>query len=159
MSLLLLILVLALVWTAVSGALTGLNLVLGIAVALLVTMILRDRVAVPVLTQRLARIVTLTTFFLKELMISAFRVALLVLTPGVGQRLHPAIIAVPLTVTSDAEITLLANLITLTPGTMSVDVSEDNTVLYVHILMLDTREALIEDIAKGFEARIAAVYS
>ena len=62
----------------------------------------------------------------------------MVLTPDLRGSLRPAIVAFPLTVKSDAEITLLANLITLTPGTLSVDVSEDRAVLYVHVLTLDT---------------------
>ncbi|WDR06434.1 Na+/H+ antiporter subunit E [Devosia rhodophyticola] len=159
MSLLLLILVLALIWTAVSGAFSGLNLVLGVTIAMLVTFILRDRVAAPVAMRRLVRIFRLAMFFLKELIISTYRVSILALTPNLGQRLNPAIIAVPLKVTSDAEITLLANLITLTPGTLSVDVSENRAELFVHVLVLDTRAELLADIASGFEARIAAVFA
>ncbi|WDR02724.1 Na+/H+ antiporter subunit E [Devosia algicola] len=139
MSLLLLILVLALIWTAVSGAFSGLNLVLGVTIAMLVTFVLRDRVAPPVAMRRLMRMFRLALFFLKELVISTYRVSMLALSPGVHRRLNPAIIAVPLNVKSDAEITLLANLITLTPGTLSVDVSEDSTVLFVHVLVLDGR--------------------
>jgi len=56
-----------------------------------------------------------------------------VLTPDMKSVLRPAIIAFPLTIKSDAEITLLANLITLTPGTLSVDVSEDRSDLRVFI--------------------------
>ena len=59
--------------------------------------------------------------FVKELILSALKVAWLVLQPRINIR--PAIIAYPLTVTTDAQITLLANMITLTPGTLSVDVS------------------------------------
>jgi len=54
---------------------------------------------------------------------------------------------------------LLANLITLTPGTLSVDVSQDRSLLYVHTLTLSTREALIADIAGGFEAKVREVFA
>ena len=47
-------------------------------------------------------------------------------------RLKPGIFAYPLKVDRDFEITLLANLITLTPGTLSVDVSADRRTLFVH---------------------------
>jgi multicomponent Na+:H+ antiporter subunit E len=71
--------------------------------------------------------------------------------------IRPAIIAYPLTVTTDAQITLLANMITLTPGTLSVDVSDDRKWLYVHAIDVASKEALIGDIAAGFETKILEV--
>ena len=50
-------------------------------------------------------------------------------------------------------------MVTLTPGTLSVDVSEDRSVLYVHALHLVDRETLIAEIATGFEAKIREVYA
>jgi multicomponent Na+:H+ antiporter subunit E len=98
---------------------------------------------------------SLTLLFVKELVLSALRVAWLVVQPGLSIR--PAIIAYPLTVTSDAQITLLANLITLTPGTLSVDVSADKKTLFVHAIDMDSKEALIGSIAAGFERKILEV--
>jgi multicomponent Na+:H+ antiporter subunit E len=69
-------------------------------------------------------------------------------------RLRPAIIAYPLTLSSDAQITLLANMITLTPGTLSVDVSDDRRTLYIHTIDLGDREDLVGQIASGFETRV-----
>lgn len=97
----------------------------------------------------------LLLFFIKELVLSALRVAWLVVQPKL--RLRPAIIAYPLTVTSDAQITLLANMITLTPGTLSVDVSADRRILYIHAIDVADREALVGDIAVGFETRVLGV--
>lgn len=97
----------------------------------------------------------LIVMFAKELVLSALRVAWLAVQPKLV--LRPAIIAYPLTVTSDAQITLLANLITLTPGTLSVDVSTDRRTLFIHAIDMGSREALIGDIAGGFETRILAV--
>ena len=84
--------------------------------------------------------------------------AIIVLTPDLKSALRPAIIAYPLTVKSDAEITLLANMITLTPGTLSIDVAEDRSVIYVHVLQLGDREALVAGIANGFERRIREIF-
>lgn len=72
-------------------------------------------------------------------------------------RLRPAIIAYPLTVRTDAQITLLANMITLTPGTLSIDVSEDRRTLYIHVLDVADHEALINEVAAGFETRVLGV--
>jgi multicomponent Na+:H+ antiporter subunit E len=97
----------------------------------------------------------LILLFVKELILSALRVAWLAVQPRIT--LRPAIVAYPLTVTTDAQITLLANMITLTPGTLSVDVSDDRKWLYVHAIDIESREALIGSIAAGFETRILRV--
>ncbi len=98
---------------------------------------------------------SLALFFFTELLLSALRVAWLVMQPKLT--LRPAIIAYPLTVTSDAQITLLANMITLTPGTLSIDVSADRKTLYVHAIDIESKEALVEAIAGGFETRVLEV--
>ncbi|MBU1304626.1 MAG: Na+/H+ antiporter subunit E, partial [Alphaproteobacteria bacterium] len=135
-----------------------LNLLLGAAIGLLVSLILRRWVANPRVLRRLRRIISLALLFLWELNVSAIRVAIIVLTPNIRSALRPCIVAFPLSVTTDKEITLLANLITLTPGTLSVDVSEDRSVLYVHVLNLTDRDQLIAEIANGFERKVREVF-
>jgi multicomponent Na+:H+ antiporter subunit E len=49
-------------------------------------------------------------------------------------------------------------LITLTPGTLSVDVSDDRKTLYIHVLEMNDREDVIASIKNGFEARIIEVF-
>lgn len=153
------VIVLALVWGAITGTFTGLNLLLGAAIGGVAVLLLRSAFAPPRILRKIGQIASLILLFLYELAASAVRVAIVVLTPSMKADLRPAIIAFPLTVKSDAEITLLANLITLTPGTLSIDVSEDRSVLFVHVLTLSTREALIADIAGGFEAKVREIYS
>jgi multicomponent Na+:H+ antiporter subunit E len=150
---------LALIWAAITGTFTGLNLLLGAAIGGVAVLLLRRAFAPPRILRKIGQIASLMLLFFYELAASAIRVAIVVLTPDMKTALRPAIIAFPLTVKSDAEITLLANLITLTPGTLSIDVSEDRSVLYVHVLTLSTRESLIADIAGGFEARVREIYS
>ncbi|MBL8596292.1 MAG: Na+/H+ antiporter subunit E [Devosia sp.] len=101
------------------------------------------------------RWLSLLVLFVRELIVSALKVAWLALQPRLTIR--PAIIAYPLTVTTDAQITLLANMITLTPGTLSVDVSADRRTLYIHAIDMASKEALIGDIAAGFETKILGV--
>jgi len=94
----------------------------------------------------------LIALFVRELIRSALRVSWLVLQPR--PLLRPGIIAYPLSVTSDRQIVLLANMITLTPGTLSIDVSDDRRTLFIHVLDVVDREALIGQIAAGFETQI-----
>ena len=98
---------------------------------------------------------SLLLLFIRELVMSALKVAWLVVQPKLTIR--PAIIAYPLTVTTDLQITLLANMITLTPGTLSVDVSADRKTLYVHAIDMDSKEGLIGSIAASFERKILEV--
>ena len=98
---------------------------------------------------------SLLVLFLRELIMSAVKVAWLVVQPKLNIR--PAIIAYPLTVTTDLQITLLANMITLTPGTLSVDVSADRKTLYVHVIDMESKEDLIGSIAAGFERKVLEV--
>jgi multicomponent Na+:H+ antiporter subunit E len=154
LSLVLLTIVLALGWAAVTGSFTLPNLLLGALVSVACLFVVRQYVSRPHVLPRALRIVSLGWLFIAELVLSALRVARLVLRPDLNAHIRPAIIAFPLSVTRDAEITLLANLITLTPGTLSVDVSEDRRFLYIHAIHVTDREAFIRDIADGFEARV-----
>ena len=154
MSLALLVLILALGWTAATGALSLPNLLLGMAVGAIGLYVVREHVGQPTLWPRIRRLVALLWLFLRELFISALRVARLVLRPDMDKHLNPAVIAFPLSLTSDAEITLLANMITLTPGTLSVDVSTDGRILYIHALDVTDREAFIAEIRDGFETKV-----
>ncbi|MFA9446906.1 Na+/H+ antiporter subunit E [Egicoccus sp. AB-alg6-2] len=98
------------------------------------------------LVRRLPWIVWAVLVFLWALVLSNVRVAWEVMTPGLG--LTPAIVRVPTNTRTNAETTLLANMITMTPGTLSLEVDEDNRDLYVHTLYYTTRTAFLADIAK-----------
>jgi len=152
------ILALALGWAAMTGNFSPLNLLLGAAVAGLALWFLRVQLSAPRVWRRSVRFARLVGLFFYELLVSAIKVALLVIRPNLSAHLRPAIIAFPLTEKSDAEITLLANMITLTPGTLSIDVSADRRVLYVHVLSLKSRDALINGIAAGFEKQVIEVF-
>lgn len=104
---------------------------------------------------KIARWLELLGFLVKEMILGALGVAWLAVQPKI--RLRPAFVAYPLTVTTDAQITLLANLVTLTPGTLSVDVSGDRRTLLIHALDMADREALIGQIAVGFETKVLGV--
>ncbi|WP_106751941.1 Na+/H+ antiporter subunit E [Pannonibacter carbonis] len=147
---------LALSWAAVTGSFSVVNLAFGFVLGTGVLFMIREQVGGSSYFKRTGRVVGLILLFLKELALSAWRVALLVSRPKLD--VSPGIIAFPLTVERDFEIALLANLITLTPGTLSVDVSEDRKVLYVHCIDLPDPEATIADIRDGFERKIMEAF-
>lgn len=154
----LLAIILALVWAAITANFSLSNLVLGGIVSFSVLWFIRERIAGPQLFRRFWRFSALALLFFYELLLSAVRVAILVLTPNVKSHLKPAIVAFPLTAKTDVQITLLANLITLTPGTLSVDVSQDRKFIYVHAISAPDVDELIKSIASGFEAKIMEAF-
>ncbi len=149
-------LIMALIWTAVTGSFTLLNLGFGFVLSMLVLGLLRERIDGVGYVTRTWRFLSLVLLFLVELMKSAWKVAVMVMSPNMN--LQPGVFAFPLTVKTDFEITLLANLITLTPGTLSVDVSEDRSILYVHAVDCSDVEGTIRDIADGFERKILETF-
>jgi multicomponent Na+:H+ antiporter subunit E len=105
---------------------------------------------------RLVHAVSLAAFFAWELIIANIRVASDVLRPQTSIR--PAIVAVPLDVTSDAEILLLSMLINITPGSVTIDLAADRRTLYVHVMHMTTAEASRHEIKTGFERRVKRVF-
>jgi len=151
MNLFLLNLVLALVWGAVTASFAPGNLLFGFVLGFVSLWLVRDRFNLRNFYRPL-RVLRLVWVFLKELCLSGYRVARDTLSPRLS--FTPSIIAFPLDLKHDAEIMLLANLISLTPGTLSVDVSSDRSTLYIHAMNVDDPAELCRDIKDGFERLI-----
>jgi len=100
-------------------------------------------------------IIGFVLFYVKEILLANLRIAYDVLTPR--HRMKPGIIAVPLDVRTDLEIITLANLITITPGTMSLDISADRRILYVHAMDINDAEKLRRKIKNGIEKKVLEV--
>jgi multicomponent Na+:H+ antiporter subunit E len=143
-------------WTAVSGAFTLPNFALGFAFGLVSIYILREQVGARAYFMRARRIASLFGLFLYELMMSAIKVARMVLSRNMN--LKPGIFAYQTELTNDAQITLLANLITLTPGTLTIDTSDDGRTLYIHAVDCSDIEATKADIRGGFERKIKEAF-
>jgi multicomponent Na+:H+ antiporter subunit E len=94
-------------------------------------------------------------FYVWELILANLRVAYDVLTPK--PRIRPGVLAIPLQAKTDAEITMLANLITLTPGSVSLDVSSDRRFLYLHAMYIADVEKYRESIKEQMERRVLEV--
>lgn len=91
-------------------------------------------------------LVVFIAYFLYELVLANLRVALEVLTPT--HHMQAAIVRVQTETRTDLELTSLANAITMTPGTLSLEVDSVTHDLYVHTLYLHSRAAFAADIAR-----------
>lgn len=69
-------------------------------------------------------------------------------------KLEPAVVAVPLTVISDIEITMLATMVSVTPGTLVMDISDDKKVMYIHVMHMTNKQDFIDEVKNKFEKRL-----
>ena len=76
----------------------------------------------------------------------------------VFRRLRPGFVELPLDLTDEFAITLLASTISLTPGTVSADVSEDRRTLLIHALDVDDQDAMIRQIKQRYERPLKEIF-
>jgi multicomponent Na+:H+ antiporter subunit E len=150
-------LLLALAWAALQGEITLANLVVGYVVSYAILALLgRGGVMPSTLASRSIHAVTLMAFFAWELVLANFRVAADVLLRG--HSIQPAVVAIPLDVTSDGEILLLSMLINITPGSVTIDLSDDRRTLYVHVMHMKSADETRREIKNGFERRVRLLF-
>jgi multicomponent Na+:H+ antiporter subunit E len=150
-------LLLALAWAALRGEITPLNLMVGYVLAYAVLALLeKGGVLPPRFQTKGGKVLSLAGFFVWELVIANVRVAADVLRPRTAIR--PAVVAIPLDITTDAEILLLSALINITPGSVTVDLSDDRRTLYVHVMHIESADQSRREIKDGFERRVKRVF-
>ncbi len=150
-------LLLALAWAALRGEISLLNLMTGWLIGYIILALLAKGGVMPsTLATRTVRAIGLAAFFVRELLLANLRVALDVLRPG--HRIEPAVVAIPLDVTSDGEILLLSMLINITPGSVTIDLSDDRRTLYVHVMHMKSADQSRREIKDGFERRVKLLF-
>jgi len=143
---------LALGFSAIRGQFTVTGLAIGFGVGYLALWISKPLYPGATYFVRVPRVLRLVGYFVYELIVSNFKVLWEVVTPRHISR--PGIIGIDLAARTDLEIMLVANMISLTPGTLSLDLSPDRRVLYVHFMFLDDPAAARRDIKEGLERRV-----
>lgn len=151
-SLFLMNILLTLVWAALTGKFDYGNFIFGFILSYAVLWVITRGTERAKYFSRVPRILAFIGFFIKELIKANIQVAYDVITPR--NHMKPAIVGIPLDAATELEITLLANFITLTPGTLSMDVSDDKKTIYVHAMYVEDKEAFIHSIKNGFERKL-----
>lgn len=148
---------LALAWAALNGELSFGNLLEGYLLGYVILALLaRGGVMPRNFASRMTSAVKLAGFFAWQIILANIRVAADVIRPETGIR--PAVIALPLDITSDGEILLLSALINITPGSVTIDLSNDRKTLYVHVMHMETPEESRREIKDGFERRVKRLF-
>ena len=123
---------LTVVWVLLWGTFTVASIVGGVLVAVLVTALFRMPPAPDRLPLRPVRLLGLLGYLVYDLVVSGAEVSWQVLRRG--PRARGAIIAVPLLSGSDRVVTIMANALSLSPGTMALQIDHDHDVWYVYAL-------------------------
>lgn len=104
---------------------------------------------------KIYRIIAFLIFYIIEVILANMRIAYEIITPG--KNMKPGVLAIPLDLKTDLEILTINNLITMTPGTLSLDVSTDRKVIYIHAMYIDDPDEIRRQIRVGLERKIMEV--
>lgn len=155
MNKLLLNILLALVWMFLNGDLYFANFIEGFIISFIIIWLSSHATSSVEYIKRIPKLIGFVFYFIYELVLANLKVAYDIITPR--HLMKPSIIAVPTDAETDLEITLLANLITLTPGTLSLDVSDDKKIIYVHTMYTSSEDDFIDEIKNGLEKKLLEI--
>ncbi|WP_368653677.1 Na+/H+ antiporter subunit E [Ornithinibacillus sp. 4-3] len=147
---------LAALWMFFESSVTLSTFIIGYLLGLLIIFVMRRFFNTRFYLYRVFAVIWLTILFLKELVLANLAVLKVVLKPNLDD-IKPGIFAFETELETEWEVTLLSSLITLTPGTLVVDVSDDNKVLYIHSMDIEDVDEAVESIKLSFEKAISEV--
>ncbi|OWU83100.1 cation:proton antiporter [Oceanicola sp. 22II-s10i] len=154
----LLTIVLALVWVILQNGISAGMVVFGILLGIIIPWMTSIWWPDTPKGFRMGRMVTYTFLVMWDIVVANIQVAWIVLTVP-NAKLKPAWIVVPLELKQPEAITVLAGTITLTPGTVSSDLSDEGHSLLVHVLHTDDPDAVRDDIKTRYERRLLEIFS
>ncbi|MCY8104916.1 MULTISPECIES: Na+/H+ antiporter subunit E [Bacillus] len=146
---------LAFCWMFLSNDGSAAGFITGFILGMISLFFFRRFLAHPFYLWKMFSIIKLFLIFIRELYLANVSVLKTVLSPKLD--IKPGIFAFKTELTTDWEITLLSLLITLTPGTLVMDISDDRTILYIHAMDIEDAEKAIFDIRESFEKAIQEV--
>lgn len=147
---------LAMTWAALQGELSLANLLVGYILGYLVLGALaRGGVLPSTYGKKVNAVISLAGFLFYAFIAANIRMAIDVVRSR--RHLAPGIVGVPLDAQSDHEILLLATIINLTPGTIAVDVTTDRSVIFLHVMHLESPDDVRREIKQSFERRVLEI--
>ena len=149
------IVLLVLIWCGFSNDFSLPNIIFAIIIASLIVGLTNRYQAIKygVNIIFLAQLLVLTAY---ELLKSSIEVALEIL--NISRNRHPEIIIIPLACENNFQKTVLANLISLTPGTLSIDITENNHTLIIHSMFSRNRKKLVKFVKEVIEPKVMRAF-
>lgn len=144
------------VWVALTGQLGYTNFVFGYALGFFILWMVNKSVhASTEYFYRVPKIFAFILLFFYDLMKANYEVTKDVITPNYNMK--PGIIKYKMEAKTDFEITMLANMIALTPGTVVVDLSKNKKFMYIHVMYLTNKEEFIERLSNRIERKLLEI--
>ena len=147
---------LAAAWLLLQQSLAPGNLITAVVLGLVVPRLLHGFLGAPTVVRSWPAALRLLWVVLYDIVVSNFTVARIVLSPRSNPQ--PAWLTVPLDVRHPTAITLLATIITTTPGTVSCVVDEDRRQILVHALDCSDPAAMVADMKQRYEAPLKEIF-
>ena len=148
-------LLLSFIWVALTGSMYYSNFLFGFLLGFFIQWIMSLNEGDRRYFNKVPKTIGLLFFFVYEMLVANLQVAYDVITPKYFFK--PGIVRFPLMANTDLEITLLSTMISLTPGTLILDISDDKKSLYIHVMYLKNKEQFINQIRNGFERRLLEI--
>ena len=148
-------LIISFVWMFLNGAWTTLGFLSGYILGLLLIAALRRFFPDPLYVIKAWAVVRLIALLLKELVHASVIMISQIIRPRLD--IKPGIFAYRTTLNSDWEVTLLCILVSITPGSMPIEVSGNQRTLYIHAMNISEEEEMSERIRRTFEKAIKEV--
>lgn len=143
------------VWIMITFDFSVENMVLGFLLGGVIIFLIRGHFNNDAYLYRIWIFMKLVIFFIYEIIRSSLRVVFLVIFKA--KNLNSKIIEYELDIKTNFQMTLLANMITLTPGTLSVDII-DKKIILIHVLEAENPEEVKQSIKEGFEKKIMEIF-
>lgn len=148
-------LLLTFIWVALTGSMYYSNFLFGFLLGFFILWIMNRNETDQRYFYRVPKTISFIFFFLYEMIVANLQVAYDVITPKYFFK--PGIVKYPMDARSDFEINLLSTIISLTPGTLILDVSDDKKTLYIHVMYLHDKEKFMNQLKNGIERRLLEI--
>ncbi len=149
---------LLIVWLALNASIGLGHILLGTALGIIIPLLCKPLRMPEAPVKRPLKVLSYIAIVAKDILVANVQVALLVVGPM--RNIKPGFVAVPLDLPNIFPITVLASTVTMTPGTVSCEISSDKKWLYVHVLnMPDDEQEIIDFIKQRYEARIKEIFA
>ncbi|MBX9448434.1 MAG: Na+/H+ antiporter subunit E [Taibaiella sp.] len=150
-------LVLTFLWVALTGHLNYANFAVGYFLGFVILWMIsrKDKPEQRKYFTRVPKILEFLLYFLYDTIRANLQVAYDVITPKYFMR--PGVVAFPMDAKNEFEITMLANIIALSPGTLVIDVNEPEKIIYIHVMYLNDEERFIQRMKNGIEKKLLEI--
>lgn len=148
-------LLLSFIWVALTGSMYYTNFLFGFLLGFFILWVMNRNEVDQRYFYRVPKTISFLFFFLYQMIIANLQVAYDVITPRYFFK--PGIVKYKMDAKSDFEINLLSTFISLTPGTLILDISEDKKILYIHVMYLHDKQKFMTELKNNVERKLLEI--